>query len=158
MGFLLLSPLERPHHEPYGGSALPKYHTGPFKCRSLARLKQGKSAPSQQRPISSKQYSPATTCTITTMNSINITRKRAQSPEGREKKTRPRQSQFVLYFIMVRKRRRTTGIHREKGERTKEEEKKNRWDLRSFPTGATSPRTTRGVSPAEIPHRALQMP
>ena len=27
-----------------------------------------------------------------------------------------------------------------------------------FPTGAASPRTTRGVSPAEIPHRALQMP
>ena len=33
-GIFALIPLERPRHEPYGGSALPKHHTGPCKCNS----------------------------------------------------------------------------------------------------------------------------
>ena len=48
---------------------------------------------------------------------------------------------------MVRKKRRTTGIHREKGERTKEEENIGGIFI-VFPTGATSPRTTRLAIPA----------
>jgi len=44
----------------------------------------------------------------------------------------------------VRKKGRTPGIHREKGERTKEEEERKGGIFAVFPTGATSPNHTGG--------------